>query len=139
MQKKGALLLALLFFLLVSLDAARAQDAPAVTVTVDADADQHAISPNIYGVGMFYRNSDPTTAAAQITAVNAPTHRIGGNTTSTYNWNLNLSNPLLPQGDAWNLSADWYWESWSKPPRRADGMTASSTEPSTPPSTPSPW
>jgi len=65
---------------------------PATTVSVDANANQHPINPNIYGLG-----GGPTTA--QIAALNAPLNRIGGNNTSDYNWQL----------DAMNLDADWYF------------------------------
>ncbi|MGD0905023.1 MAG: glycoside hydrolase family 44 protein, partial [Terracidiphilus sp.] len=71
------------------------------TVSVDASKNQHAINPNIYGFGMFM-NSDDVVQTSQLATMNAPVHRFGGDLSSTYNW----------QQDAWNLSADWYWESY---------------------------
>ncbi|MGA3373006.1 MAG: glycoside hydrolase family 44 protein, partial [Terracidiphilus sp.] len=73
--------------------AAAAQN-PATSVAVDANANQHAINPNIYG-GAWFATSD-------LAATNAPLNRLGGNNTSDYNW----------QQDAINLDQDWYWESY---------------------------
>src|SRR5437870_1416022 len=67
--------------------------APSVTIGVDATANQHAIDPDIYGTAFADR-----TALADL---NAPLNRMGGNTTSTYNWQQNAS----------NHAADWYYES----------------------------
>ena len=71
---------------------ALAQNA-AVTVNVDANANRHAISPNIYGVAFA--------SSAQLSDLNAPINRYGGNASSSYNWQLNAS----------NRAADWYFES----------------------------
>jgi fibronectin type 3 domain-containing protein len=67
---------------------------PATSVAVDANANQHPINPNIYGV-CFGTQSD-------VAALNAPLNRFGGNNTSDYNW----------QQDAINLDFDWYFESY---------------------------
>jgi hypothetical protein len=67
---------------------------PATSVAVDANANQHPINPNVYGV-CFGTQSD-------IAALNAPLNRFGGNNTSDYNW----------QQDALNLDFDWYFESY---------------------------
>lgn len=67
----------------------------AVTVSVDATADVHAISPLIYGVAAF----DNT--AATLSALNAPINRHGGNATSGYNWQI----------DASARGMDWFFES----------------------------
>ena len=67
---------------------------PATSVAVDANANQHPISPNIYGI-CFGTQSD-------VAALNAPLNRFGGNNTSDYNW----------QQDAINLDFDWYFESY---------------------------
>src|SRR5215475_7072770 len=67
---------------------------PTVTVAIDATANRHAISPQIYGVA-FASKSD-------LLALNAPLNRMGGNNMSDYNWALN----------AQNLDADWYFESY---------------------------
>ncbi len=66
---------------------------PAITVKVDAKANQKPISPLIYGLAF------PTNA--QITDLNCPLNRSGGNTTTRYNWKLNAD----------NKGSDWYFES----------------------------
>lgn len=66
---------------------------PAVTISVDAAANQHPINPNIYGVA--YASTDA------LNDLNAPLNRNGGNNTSRYNW--------LQNGD--NRAQDWYFES----------------------------
>jgi hypothetical protein len=78
--------------LLIPLGRAFAQN-PAVTVTVDASADRHSISPLIYGVAY----GDATT----LPGLNAPLNRLGGNNTSRYNWQVNAD----------NRGSDWYFES----------------------------
>lgn len=70
----------------------RAQN-PAVTVSVDASADRHAIDPRIYGVA--YGD------AASLSDLRAPVNRLGGNNTSRYNWQVNAD----------NRGSDWYFES----------------------------
>jgi hypothetical protein len=69
-----------------------AQNAP-VTVSVDANANRHPISPNIYGFG-FATTQD-------LAVTNFTMNRSGGNGTSTYNWQINAS----------NHASDWYFES----------------------------
>lgn len=69
-----------------------------VTIGIDATAEQHAISPLIYGVAAF----DNT--AAVLKDLNSPINRYGGNTSSSYNWKLNAS----------NHADDWYYESLSE-------------------------
>ena len=66
---------------------------PAVSISVDVNADRHAISPNIYGV------AHATTA--QLSDLNSPLNRNGGNNTTRYNWQLNAD----------NRGNDWYYES----------------------------
>src|ERR1700722_4416344 len=70
----------------------------AVSVTVDASANRHAISPNIYGFA-FATTQD-------LAVTNFTMNRSGGNGTSTYNWQLNAS----------NHDNDWYFESILDPP-----------------------
>ena len=67
---------------------------PATSVSVDANANRRAINPDIYGLAMA--------GTSDVAALNAPLNRIGGDLTSTYNWQL----------DTLNLSNDWYFESW---------------------------
>jgi hypothetical protein len=74
-----------------------AQNAP-VTVSVDANANRHAISPNIYGFA-FATTQD-------LAVTNFTMNRSGGNGTSTYNWQINAA----------NHASDWYFESILDPP-----------------------
>jgi len=99
-------LLAAAFFALFCLAPLSAQNA-ATTVNVDAGTinvnslPNGAIDPRIYGIGMISVSGDDCNAdTANLEALNSPTHRWGGDLTSTYNW----------QTDSWNLSNDWYWE-----------------------------
>lgn len=84
-----------------------------VTITVDASANQHPISPLIYGVAF----ANPV---SQLSDLNAPIHRSGGNTESRYNWQLN----------AHNHANDWFFESLddgsSTPAGSADDFVTSS-------------
>jgi hypothetical protein len=75
---------------------ALAQNA-AVTVNVDAQANRHAISPNIYGIAY----GTPTV----LSDLNSPLNRQGGNNTSRYNWQLNAD----------NRASDYYFESIGYP------------------------
>ena len=76
--------------------AAHAQNAP-VTIAVDVAAARHPISPLIYGVAFA--------SQADLTALNAPLNRSGGNRTTTYGW----------QASASNTAADYYYESYPDP------------------------
>src|SRR5689334_20912559 len=66
---------------------------PTVAITVDPTANRHPIDPNIYGV------AHATTA--QLSDLNTPLNRNGGNNTTRYNWQLNAD----------NRGNDWYYES----------------------------
>jgi glycosyl hydrolase family 44 len=81
-----------------------------VTVTIDATANRHPIDPMIYGVA-FASKTD-------LTALNAPLNRMGGNNMTDYNW----------AQDAENLDADWYFESYPQgdgtPGKSADQFVA---------------
>src|SRR5258707_1007294 len=66
---------------------------PAASVTVDASANRHAINPNLYGVAYG--------TTPQLSDLNVPRNRYGGNNSSRYNWQIN--------GD--NRGQDWYFES----------------------------
>ncbi len=67
---------------------------PAVgpALSVDVLADRHPISPYIYGMNF----ADEDLAAA----IDLPVRRWGGNSTSRYNWQLNVH----------NTGSDWYFE-----------------------------
>ena len=75
---------------------ALAQNA-AATVNINVGAGRHAINPFIYGVAYGTQ--------AQLTDLNAPLNRRGGNATSRYNWKLNAA----------NRANDYYFESLPYP------------------------
>lgn len=63
------------------------------TIPIDASADRHRISPNVYGLNFADQ--------AQLTALNVQLNRSGGNTTTRYNWQQNAA----------NHAHDWFYES----------------------------
>ena len=65
-----------------------------VTVQINAQANLHAISPQIYGVAYATSN--------QLADLNFTMNRMGGNNETRDNWQIN----------AHNLDADWYFESY---------------------------
>jgi len=71
---------------------ARAQNA-AITIDVDGSLDHRPIAPEIYGVAFA--------SQAQLSDLNVPLNRWGGNSATRYNWQLNAE----------NHAADWYFES----------------------------
>jgi hypothetical protein len=84
----------------------------AITIAVDVSANRHPINPNIYGV------AHATTA--ELSDLNSPLNRNGGNNTTRYNWQLNAD----------NRGNDWYYESIADasatPGERGDTFVASS-------------
>ena len=70
---------------------------PSTYVAVDAQANRHAINPDIYGLAFA--------ATSDLVALNAPLNRSGGNAETSYNWQLNSD----------NRGADWYFESIADP------------------------
>jgi PKD repeat protein len=66
---------------------------PTATVTVDVNLNRKPIDPRIYGIA--YGTS------AQLSDLNVPLNRYGGNNTSRYNWQINAD----------NRGQDWYFES----------------------------
>ena len=64
-----------------------------VSVQIDVAANRHAISPLIYGVAFAGSN--------ELADLNSPLNRSGGNSETSYNWQIN----------AHNRAADWYFES----------------------------
>jgi hypothetical protein len=102
---------ALLLCLLVPLSAGAASG-PAVagpTLTIDAAADNHAISPDIYGSNFsgagtraFADPNNWTLAEGMAFAheIGQTVDRWGGNTTDRYNWKIG----------AWNTGSDYYFE-----------------------------
>jgi uncharacterized protein (TIGR03437 family) len=76
------------------------QSGPALSI--DAGANRHTISPDIYGIN-YYWDLGTTTSAATLAAaadVRATVRRWGGNNTSTYHWKY----------DVQNIDADWFFE-----------------------------
>ena len=74
-------------------------------LSVDANANRHVISPDVYGISFYWdlgSSGDPKAAtyAAAAPDVRATVRRWGGNTTSTYHWKYDVS----------NIDADWYFE-----------------------------
>jgi hypothetical protein len=83
-----------------------------VTVTVDAQLNRHAINPLIYGVAFA--------TTTQLSDLNAPLNRSGGNAETRYNWQL----------DCHNHANDWYYISLADgsgtPGEAADNFVTSS-------------
>jgi Glycoside hydrolase family 44/Putative Ig domain len=73
--------------LLLSVTGSRAPADSTVMLAVNGAANQHAISPYIYGLNY----ADPALASA----IGLPVDRWGGNTTDTYNWQRGSSNTGL--------------------------------------------
>jgi hypothetical protein len=69
-----------------------------VPLTVDCKAKATKINPMVYGIA-FYGSFDEARTAAQW-QVDATARRWGGNTMTTYNWQI----------DAWNAGKDWFFE-----------------------------
>jgi uncharacterized protein (TIGR03437 family) len=84
-------------FLAVGLLAVPAVAADAPGLHVDAVANKHPISPDIYGINFNWGDGSDTLAAADIRAT---ARRWGGNSTSTYHWKFDLD----------NIDADWFYE-----------------------------
>jgi hypothetical protein len=81
-----------------ALAAAPRADAAGPNVTVDASAGVHAISDDIYGM-----NFAPEALAQELSL---PVRRWGGNGTTRYNWQIDVS----------NTGSDWYFENIPNPP-----------------------
>lgn len=83
-----------------------------VTVQVDAQANRHAISSQIYGVAFASSND--------LAILNFTMNRSGGNSETRYNWQIG----------AHNLANDWYFESYpdanAAPGGTADDFVANS-------------
>ncbi len=66
---------------------------PVASVTVDVNLNRKPIDPRIYGIAYG--------TTTQLSDLNVPLNRYGGNNTSRYNWQLNAD----------NRGQDWYFES----------------------------
>ncbi len=69
-----------------------------VTLAVDAAANRHPISPDIYGIDEY--TSPPADVMAQMRVT---VRRFGGDATTRYNWKY----------DNYNSGSDWYFENFS--------------------------
>jgi uncharacterized protein (TIGR03437 family) len=74
-------------------------------LSINANSNVHAISPDIYGINFYWTLPDPTdpTYNAQLAAslqIRPTARRWGGNDASTYHWQFQIS----------NLDSDWYYE-----------------------------
>jgi hypothetical protein len=70
-------------------------DNPTTAINVDASANRRPINPNIYGQNWA--------SPSEISALNTPVNRYGGNANSRYNWQI----------DAHSAGSDWYFETYS--------------------------
>jgi hypothetical protein len=101
-------LLLFLTIAVLALVAAPGHDASAATgpaLSIDAGADQHTISPLIYGINFA--------DAGLAQDVRLPVDRWGGNSTTRYNWKLDVHNTgsdfyfeNIPDGDSSTLPND---------------------------------
>lgn len=66
---------------------------PAASVSIDVNVNRRPIDPRVYGIA--YGTS------TQLSDLNVPLNRYGGNNTSRYNWQINAD----------NRGQDWYFES----------------------------
>ena len=75
------------------------QTGPALSI--DAAANRHIISPDIYGINFYWDlGSSPSDAArAAASGIRATTRRWGGNNTSDYHWRF----------DVQNIDSDWFF------------------------------
>src|ERR1017187_9008833 len=81
----------------------------APTLAVDASAGRHPISPYVYGI-----NEYADSALASIMRI--PLRRFGGDATTSYNWQIDVS----------NAASDWYFENfaqYSETPPLPDGSS----------------
>jgi hypothetical protein len=90
--RRPSLCLAILAGLALLPTSSKAQN-PAVTIPIDVNANRKPINPLIYGVAHA--------TGAQVSDLNVPLNRHGGNNTSRYNWQQNAD----------NRGQDWYFES----------------------------
>jgi uncharacterized protein (TIGR03437 family) len=102
--------------LLLSFMAFAQQPGPALSI--DAAANVHPISPDVYGIN-FYWDLSTSTAAQTAAALDLrpTTRRWGGNSTSTYHWMFDVD----------NLDNDWFFEVLPDTTVNAAALPAGST------------
>src|SRR5438067_2273483 len=86
----------LLAFATIALAIAPAVLGQGPALHVDAAANRHPISPDIYGINFNWDGGDALAA----TDIRATARRWGGNSTSAYHWKF----------DVFNHDADWFYE-----------------------------
>lgn len=79
--------------------------AQTINIPIDAAADRHRISPNVYGLNFA--------TGAQLADLHVTLNRSGGNTTTRYNWQQNCA----------NHANDWFYESLEHGPAVAGAET----------------
>ena len=85
---------------LTSFVAVAQQTGPALSI--NANAGQHAISPDIYGINFYWNTGSPVVPAlaAAALALRPTVRRWGGDNMTDYNWQL----------DVYNNDSDWFYE-----------------------------
>ncbi len=94
----------------VTLLTAGTSGAATVAVSIDPNADRHAVSPQIYGMNFG--------DAAQMSRLKVPVRRWGGNSVTRYNW----------ETDTHNTASDWFFTNYANdvpnPAALPDGSSA---------------
>lgn len=95
---------------------------PGPALSINATANQHAISPDVYGIDFYWTlpdPGDPTLPAALAAASNirATARRWGGDSESGYQWKLDVN----------NLADDWFYEVLPDTSVNASKLPAGST------------
>lgn len=95
---------------------------PGPALSIDANANRHAISPDVYGINSYWTlpaATDPQHAASLAAAsdIRATVRRWGGNNTSTYHWKFDVD----------NIDADWFFEVLPDTSVNASKLPAGST------------
>src|SRR5579871_265790 len=75
---------------------------PGPALSIDAGANQHAISPDVYGINYYWDLGNPVdpNLAAVAPSIRATSRRWSGDNSSSYNWKY----------DVMNLDSDWFFQ-----------------------------
>ncbi|MFI5196979.1 MAG: glycoside hydrolase family 44 protein [Thermoanaerobaculia bacterium] len=84
-----------LFAVLVMVLTAGPSGAATIAVSIDPNADRHAVSPQIFGMNFG--------DAAQMSRLKVPVRRWGGNSVTRYNW----------ENDTQNTASDWFFTNYA--------------------------
>jgi hypothetical protein len=98
MSRRTAVLVVVAFAAALLPAVPAAADSPGPALAVDAGADRHPISPDVYGMN--------GAAASLQTELGLTADRWGGNSASRYNW----------QANTYNTGSDWYYENIVRAP-----------------------